>query len=185
MVRWITPMSALAALLVAAGLGPASARAQEPTARAQDPAAKYLKWDPATKTVTFELIAGAPGAAKGPFNFDGYTDGEANLIVPPGSNIVMNFYQADGTPHSAEIIADKDPMPNMGGDPAIPRAYTNKVSEGLPQESRDTIRFTAPDSGSYRIFCGVPGHGLSGMWIRFTVDPAAKEPKFVTKPAQG
>ena len=24
------------------------------------------------------------------------------------------------------------------------------------------MRFTAPDSGSFRIFCGVPGHGLSG-----------------------
>jgi len=177
MARRITPISALTALLLAAALSP-------PAAQSQDAAAKYLKWDPATKTVTFELIAGAHGG-KSPFNFDGYTDGEANLIVPPGSNVVMNFYQADGTPHSAEIIADKDPMPNIGGDPAIPRAYTNKVTEGLPQESRDEIRFTAPDSGSYRIFCGVPGHGLSGMWIRFTVDPSAKEPKFEIKPRQG
>ena len=52
-------------------------------------------------------------------------------------------------------------MPNSGGDPAIPRAYTNKVVEGLPQGATDVIRFTAPDSGTYRIFCGVPGHGLS------------------------
>jgi hypothetical protein len=92
----------------------------------------------------------------------------------------MNFIQKDGTPHSAELIADKDPMPNMGGEAAIPRAYTSKVVEGLPQEAKDAIRFTAPDSGSYRIFCGVPGHGLSGMWIRFTVDPAAKKPRFET-----
>jgi hypothetical protein len=150
---------------------------------AQDPAANAVKWDAATKTVTFELVAGAHGA-KSPFNFNGYIDGEANLIVPPGSKVVMPFYQADGTPHSAEVIADKDPMPNSGGDPAIPRAYTNKLIEGLPQEARDTISFTAPDSGSFRIFCGVPGHGLSGMWIRFTVDPKAKEPKFETKPAK-
>jgi hypothetical protein len=151
---------------------------------AQDSAANPVKWDAATKTVTFELVAGAHGA-KSPFNFNGYIDGEANLIVPPGSKVVMPFYQADGTPHSAEVIADKDPMPNSGGDPAIPRAYTNKLIEGLPQEARDTISFTAPDSGSFRIFCGVPGHGLSGMWIRFTVDPSAKEPKFETKPAKG
>lgn len=140
----------------------------------------YLKWDPATKTVTFELIAGGEGA-RSPFNFNGYIDGEANLVVPPGVNVVMNFVQKDGTPHSAEVIGDKDPMPNMGGEAAIPRAYTSKVIEGLPQEAKDVIRFTAPDSGSYRIFCGVPGHGLSGMWIRFTVDSAAKEPKFETK----
>jgi sulfocyanin len=149
-------------------------------AAAQD--SQYLKWDPATKTVTFELIAGGEGA-RSPFNFNGYIDGEANLVVPPGVDVVMNFVQKDGTPHSAELIADKDPMPNMGGEAAIPRAYTSKVVEGLPQEAKDVMRFTAPDSGSYRIFCGVPGHGLSGMWIRFTVDPAAKAPKFETKPA--
>jgi uncharacterized cupredoxin-like copper-binding protein len=145
-------------------------------------AARWLKWDAATKTVTFELIAGLEGVAKSPFNFNGYIDGDADLIVPPGSTVVMNFVQKDGTPHSAEIIADKEPMPNMGGEPAIPRAYTNKVVEGLPQEAKDVIRFTAPDSGRFRIFCGVPGHGLSGMWIYFTVDPAAKEPRFETKP---
>ena len=61
--------------------------------------------------------------------------------------------------------------------PAIPRAYTDNPIQGLPQESKNVVRFTAPDSGSFRIFCGVPGHGLSGMWIRFTVDPAAKEPR--------
>ena len=176
MVRRMTQVSALTALLIAAGL---AGRLE-----AQDSTAKSLKWDAATKTVTFELVAGAHGG-KSPFNFNGYTDGDANLIVPPGAKVVMPFYQADGTPHSAEIIADKDPMPNSGGDPAIPRAYTNKVVEGLPQESRDTISFTAPDNGSFRIFCGVPGHGASGMWIRFTVDPKAKEPKFETKPAKG
>ncbi|MGH7581572.1 MAG: sulfocyanin-like copper-binding protein, partial [Gemmatimonadales bacterium] len=50
----------------------------------------YLDWDPATRTVTFELIAGGEGASS-PFNFNGYTDGEANLVVPPGVNVVMNF----------------------------------------------------------------------------------------------
>src|SRR5688572_14375607 len=92
----------------------------------------YLKWDPATKTVTFELIAGGEGATS-PFNFNGYVDGKANLVVPPGVNVVMNFVQKDGTPHSAELIADQDPMPNIGGEPAIPKAYTSKVAEGLPQ----------------------------------------------------
>jgi sulfocyanin len=158
-------LTVLLVALVAAGAAPQDSR--------------YLKWDPATKTVTFELIAGGEGASS-PFNFNGYVDGEANLVVPPGVNVVMNFVQKDGTPHSAEIIADQDPMPNMAVDAAIPRAYTNKVAEGLVQEAKDVIRFTAPDSGRYRIFCGVPGHGLSGMWIRFTVDPTAKEPKFET-----
>jgi hypothetical protein len=100
-------------------------------------------------------------------------------VVPPASTVVMNFVNLDGTPHSAEVIADKDPMPNIGGDPAIPTAYTTDLTQGLAQGGKDVMRFTAPPSGSFRIFCGVPGHGLSGMWIRFKVDPAAKSPSWV------
>jgi sulfocyanin len=146
---------------------------------AQSAPSQWLTYDAASKTVTFALDAGAPGKA-GPFNFDGYTNGGATLVVPPGSAVVMNFVNLDGTPHSAEIIADTDPMPNMGGDPAIPAAYTSGLTQGLPQGGKDVIRFTAPASGSFRIFCGVPGHGLSGMWIRFKVDPAVKSARWVT-----
>jgi sulfocyanin len=146
---------------------------------AQTAPSKPLSYDAASKTVTFALMAGAPGTA-GPFNFNGYNNGAATLTVPPGSTVVLNFVNHDGTPHSAEVIPDKDPMPNQGGDPAIPGAYTKDVTQGLPQGGTDVIRFTAPPSGSFRIFCGVPGHGLSGMWIRLKVDPAAKSPSWVT-----
>jgi plastocyanin len=131
----------------------------------------YVTYDPATKTVTFRLVAG-------PFQFNGYGNGGATLTVPPGSNNVWNFEQADGTPHSAEVASGSGPVPNTGGDPAIPRAYTNKLVEGLPQGATDVIKFTAPDTGSYRIICGVPGHALSGMWLWLKVDPAAKTPTF-------
>jgi sulfocyanin len=140
---------------------------------------RWLSYDAATKTVTFSLEAGAPGTA-GPFNFNGYTNGAATLVVPAGSTVVMNFVNLDGTPHSAEIIADTDPMPTMGGDPAIPAAYTKDVTQGLPQDGKDVMRFTAPPGGGFRIFCGVPGHGASGMWIRFKVDPSATSPRWVT-----
>ena len=131
----------------------------------------YVKYDAATKTVTFRLVAG-------PFQFNGYGNGGATLTVPPGSTNVWNFEQADGTPHSAEVASGSGPVPNTGGEPAIPRAYTNKVVEGLPQGASDVIRFTAPDTGTYRIICGVPGHALSGMWIWLKIDPAAKTPTF-------
>lgn len=132
---------------------------------------KWLKYDAATNTVTFELIAG-------PFNFNGYTNGGATLTVPAKANVVMNFVNKDGTPHSAIIISGEGPIPNAASDPAIPRAYTNKVLEGLPQEGSDVMRFPVPESGKYRIFCGVPGHGLSGMWIWLAADPSAKTPSF-------
>jgi len=151
----------------------------EPQAGMSSPAADsgtaadtgYVQYDPKTKTVTFRLMAG-------PFQFNGFGNGGATLTVPPATTNVWNFEQADGTPHSAEVASGSGPVPNSGGDPAIPRAYTNKVVEGLPQGAKDVIRFTAPDSGSYRIICGVPGHALSGMWIWLKIDPAAKQPSF-------
>jgi hypothetical protein len=101
-------------------------------------------------------------------------------LVPGGCIVVIEFVNLDGTPGSAELILDKDPMPNMGGDPAISGGYTRDLTQGLPQGEKDVLRLTAPPSGSLRIFCGVPGHGLSGMWIRFKVDPASKAPSWKT-----
>jgi len=134
---------------------------------------QYLKYDASSNTVTFELIAGPNG-----FQFNGYSSGGATLTLPPKANVVMNFINKDGTPHSAEVISGDGPLPNSSVDAAIPRAYTNQLLQGLPQEATDVMRFTVPESGTYRIFCGVPGHGLSGMWIWMKVDPAAKTPSF-------
>jgi hypothetical protein len=149
-----------------ASAAPSAAPAAPGSAQGQ-----VLKFDPATNTVTFELIAG-------PCNFNGYTNGGATLKLPSKANVVINFTNKDGTPHSAEVISGDGPIPNAAGDPAIPRAYTNKALEGLPQEATDVMRFPVPESGKYRIFCGVPGHGLGGMWIWMVVDPAAKTPSF-------
>jgi sulfocyanin SoxE-like protein len=138
---------------------------------ALEPGDEGLSYDASTNTVTFDLVAG-------PFAFNGYRSGEATLLVPSKANIVMNFVNKDGTAHSAIVISGEGAIPNSPTDPAIPRAYTTKVLEGLPQEARDVMRFPVPDQGSYRIVCGVPGHGLSGMWIWLKVDPTAKQPSF-------
>ena len=39
---------------------------------------QYVKWDPATKTVTFSSVAG-------PFDFNGFTNGGGTLTVPPAA----------------------------------------------------------------------------------------------------
>jgi plastocyanin len=132
---------------------------------------QWLKYDAGSNTVTFDLIAG-------PFTFNGFSKGGGTLTLPAKAHVVINFVNKDGTPHSAEVISGDGPIPNAATDPAIPRAFTNKVLEGLPQEASDAMRFTVPETGTYRIFCGVPGHGLSGMWIWMKVDPAAKAPSF-------
>ena len=160
------PDTTSAASPVADSVGPSAA----PTS---GPESEYLKYDAATNTVTFQLIGGPRG-----FQFNGYVSGGATLTLPPKANVVMNFINKDGTPHSAVVIPGEGPLPNADGDPAIPRAYTNQLIQGLAQEASDVMRFQAPDKGTYRIFCGVPGHGLSGMWIWMKVDPAAKVPSF-------
>jgi sulfocyanin len=137
-----------------------------------------VKYDPATKTVTFALVAGARGSTTGPFNFNGYTSGAATLTVPGGSKLVINFVNRDGTPHSAVVVSGDEPVPSIGDEPAIPAAYTRDVTQGLAQEGTDVVRFTVPANGNYRIICGVPGHALSGMWIWLKVDSAVKAPHF-------
>jgi sulfocyanin SoxE-like protein len=159
-----------AALLVSILLG-SLLPGTNPAKASSAPVDEWLSYDAATNTVTFELIAG-------PFTFNGYRDGGATLLVPSKATIVMNFVNKDGTPHSAIVIAGDGSIPNAPADPAIPRAYTNKVLEGLPQEAKDVMRFPVPASGTYRIVCGVPGHGLSGMWIWLKVDSAVKQPTF-------
>jgi hypothetical protein len=188
MCRWsLIAMLVLPGMVVALpqaaaqGSGPGSSPAKPAPAAAGRSDTNWLSFDPATKTVKFQLIAGMTGGAKSPFNFNGFTDGELTLTVPENSTVVIAFENRDGTPHSAEVIAD-GPIPNMGGDPAIPKAYTKQVTEGLPQFGTDVMRFKAAPAAAYRLFCGVPGHGLSGMWIRFVVSGTAGEPTLQRAP---
>jgi len=166
---------------IAQGSGPGAAKAPaQVAAGAIDPS--WLSFDAATRTVKFKLIAGMTGGAKSPFNFNGFTSGEFTLTVPQDATVVISFENRDGTPHSAEVIGGDGPLPSMGGNPAIPRAYTKQATEGIAQFGTDLLRFKASPAGSYRLFCGVPGHGQSGMWIRFTVSPQANAPAMALTP---
>ncbi|MEP6571362.1 MAG: sulfocyanin-like copper-binding protein [Gemmatimonadota bacterium] len=109
----------------------------------------------------------------GPFKYDGYNVGGATLTLPPQSNVVINFTNKDGTPHSAVVVDGGGALPNEVSDPVIPGAYTVTPLQGLPQEGKDVMKFKVPATGQYRIACGVPGHALSGMWIWMKVDSSA------------
>lgn len=137
---------------------------------------KRLSFDAATNTVTFELVA---GRAHGPsrLNFNGHGNGKATLVVPPRSHVVMPFVNEDSIPHSAAVIVDREPMA-AHPTPAIPQAATRELTRGLPLHAADTLRFTAPASGTYRIVSGVPGQARAGMWIRLRVDPSARAPSW-------
>jgi sulfocyanin len=166
---------AVASLLVLAG----TLEAQAPGVVDQS----WLSWDSATKTVHFKLTAGLTGL-NGALNFNGFRDGGLTLIVPAGSPMVVEFENHDGMlPHSAQVILNMTPVPGAAMDQAaIARAYTDKVGEGLPPQSKDRMRFTATPAGEYLFFCGVPGHGLAGMWIRLSVSDTAKAPALLATP---
>ncbi len=166
-----------AAALAAGGLKAQAA----PAAAAID--SSWLSVNAATKTVTFALTAGLT-PFNGALNFNGFRDGGLTLVVPTGWTVAVNFANHDGMlPHSVEVIPDQTPVPNGATDkPAIERAYSNKVAEGLPPQSKDKMRFTAQPAGEYLFFCGVPGHGLAGMWIRLRVSKDATIPALLATP---
>ncbi len=165
---------------VATILGAASARAQ---GQAIDP--KWLSFNAAARTARFQLIAGLTGL-NGALNFNGYSDGGLTFVVPLGWQTEIDFRNHDGMlPHSAEIIKPSTPLPVQSVAPAIPRAFTLNLDQGLVSEATDTMRFTAQPAGDYLIFCGVPGHGAAGMWIRFQVSATAKTPTLLLTAAPG
>jgi len=136
----------------------------------------WLRVDAGSKTAEFQLIAGLTGL-NGALNFNGFRDGRLALTVPKGWHVVLHFRNHDGMlPHSAEVIADTRPVPTAPAPAAFDRAFTVRLAEGLPPQGEDDVRFVADRVGSFLIFCGVPGHGVQGMWIRFRVSGQARRP---------
>jgi len=140
----------------------------------------WLTVDSTAKTATFALISGQT-ALNGGLNFNGFNEGKLTLTVPAGWTVVLRFTNKDqNLPHSAEVVDTVKPMPAGPVDPpAFPRAMTVKLMQGLGSGDSDTVRFVANKAGSYMIFCGVPGHGLAGMWIRLKVSATDKRPTLV------
>lgn len=138
----------------------------------------FMSYNADTKTVNLKVFA-AYNSVQGGFNFNGGSNGSHTITVPTGWKVNIDVTNKDAIPHSAIIIADARPIPNAPDKPAIPRAYTAHLTDGLPaQNGEDTMNFTAPSSpGNYLIACGVPGHAPSGMWIKFVV-AAAQAPSY-------
>jgi sulfocyanin len=141
---------------------------------------EFLSYDPAAKTVALKLFA-AHGSVNGGMNFNGASNGGSTITVPVGWSVSWKFTNEDAIPHSAIVLVNKMPFPAQPQEPAIPRAYTNDVTAGLPTNGTDQTTFKASPAGQYVIACGVPGHAPSGMWIHFDVSADAKVPSYTAK----
>ena len=143
-----------------------------------------LSVDTVTRTATFQLVGAQTQHAAG-MNFNGFSDGKLTLTVPQNWNVVIQFTNRDDNlPHSAEVIDTVKPMPAGPVDPSFPRAMTTKLMNGLAPGESDTLRFVAGKSGSFLIFCAVPGHGIAGMWIRLRVSPTERLPTLTASSAR-
>ena len=137
----------------------------------------WLAVDSASKTATFQLTSGLT-QLNGGLNFNGFNDGKLTRSVPTGWNVVIRFKNQDpNLTHSAEVVDTAKPMPAGPVEPpAFAHAMSAKLMTGLASGDSDTFKFVANKPGSYMNFCGVPGHGLAGMWLRLKVSPAEKRP---------
>jgi sulfocyanin len=155
---------------------PASAAASGPEVKVN----QFMSYDPESKVVNLKLIA-AFGSVNGGMNFNGGARGDETITVPEGWTVKVDFSNHDAIPHSAIILPDSFPLPTIPENPAIPGAYTKDVTAGIPTNGTDTMNFKASKPGNYLMVCGVPGHGPSGMYIKFDISPNAKAPSYTTK----
>jgi hypothetical protein len=84
---------------------------------------------------------------------------------------------AGAIPHSLEILPVTEAIPSQGSEPpAFSGAETNSLIDGMNPGVSDDLAFTADAPGKYWIFCGVPGHGLGGMYDYLVVSTTATVP---------
>jgi len=133
----------------------------------------WMKVDAAKKNLTVDIASGW-NANNAALNFNGYYDGNMTLVVPVGWRVEMTFINRDGdNPHSIVVTEayPPDALPEKAGreEAAIKRAYTINPLQGLFAGESDSMRFKVSSADRYLLFCGVPGHGIGGMWTRLDV----------------
>jgi sulfocyanin len=123
--------------------------------------------------VEMDIVAGQTSAGNY-WNFNGAQNGAMTITVPVGAQVTINFQNNDpNMAHSVGISptfttppASVDPTPVFEG--AISENPTSMTDGTMPGES-ETVTFMASEAGEYTMVCYIPGHAVSGMWLRFVV----------------
>ena len=138
----------------------------------------FMSYDSSAKVVHLRVTGGINGAHGG-MSFNGVFDGGATIILPVGWTVRARFANVDKVPHSMIVIREAAPLPVAPSVTAIPGAASSRVASGITaRDAPDELTFTPQAPGRYVLVCGVPGHGVSGMWIRVVVDAAASRPGY-------
>ena len=155
------------AILVTAFARPASAQTPD--------LPPWVHPDPAAKTVLLDLAVTRPAGAASAL-ISGEHDGRFQVIVPRGWTIKWHWINQDSTAsHSLVVVAEREKLPQQGGQAVFTNAMTRGVLPGLPVGHTDDTAFEAEDGGWFWVICGVPGHAIAGEWISLRIDPAATD----------
>jgi FtsP/CotA-like multicopper oxidase with cupredoxin domain len=144
-------------------------------ARADTQAApSWLKADPASRRAEVDVVA-AFNENNTNWNFNGHHTGNATLLVPVGWTVEIAFRNHEAEiPHSLVVTADPGDEARLPAEAgrdaaAFPGAHTEDPVVGTGHEGSESFSFRADKPGDFLWYCGVPGHGNAGMWVRFRV----------------
>jgi len=124
--------------------------------------------------VVIKVVANL-GTNNSGLNFNGYSKGQANFIIPRGWNVDIEFSNTSKIPHSLAITSNHALPPklvNFGFGPAV----SPKATQGIGPGITELVTFPGVPAGSYNMVCLVPGHLVGGMWDRVTISPTARMP---------
>lgn len=146
--------------------------AEAPTGEPTQP--DWFVVDEDAQTVTIELVAGQT-SANNHWNFNGYLLGEAEIVVPEGFEVTIEFSNEDpGMGHSVGVGERASSYPSSFSSPepvfegAMSSNPTSMSDSTMPGES-ETLVFTADTAGEYALICYVTGHAQNRMVLDFTV----------------
>jgi hypothetical protein len=137
---------------------------------------QFVYMDPKTKRAVFRVVAAENNSNNG-FNFDGYSKGKANFVVPSGWHADFIFTNNANLPHSMAVVSTLKISANTTPVAATPNPIAG-IGAGKTQYAGWGL--AAPGPGKYYLVCLVPGHLTAGMWDYLTVDFTAKAPSIQT-----
>ena len=172
--------SALPGALLALAASSAVAQQAAPAPRIER---SWTRVDSAAHKVDLTLIAGLNGV-NGGMSFNGAKAGALTAVVPLGWRVTLHFENADQMlPHSALVMSYPVNIPVQVTQPSFEHATTHRLQQGLASDAKEDVTFVPDRAGLYIILCGVPGHGIAGMWLRLEVTPQPEHVGFMVTPA--
>ena len=142
--------------------------------------ADWISVDDAARTVTVTLVAGQSDA-NNRWNFNGYANGEATVVVPAGYTVTIHFENRDPVHyHSVGVLAKVASYPPIFEDatPVFDGAVTSNatsMSEATaPAGGTESMTFIASAAGEYALVSLVPANAVTGMWVGFEVSESGE-----------